>query len=94
MTENQETQPSETPNNFVVDADHAGMRLDAYLAENIDGWSRSRLQRRIDNEDVLVNDKAVKSSYKIRESDEIEVDLVEAPVARFEPENIPLDIVY
>ncbi len=70
------------------------MRLDAFLAENIDGWSRSRLQRRIDNEDVLVNDKAVKSSYKIRANDEIEVDLVEAPVARFEPENIPLDIVY
>lgn len=70
------------------------MRLDAYLAENIEGWSRSRLQRLIDNEDVLVNDKAVKPSYKVRENDEIEIDLVEAPVARFEPENIPLDIVY
>lgn len=70
------------------------MRLDAYLAENIEGWSRSRLQRLIDNEDVLVNDKAVKPSYKVRGGDEIEIDLVEAPVARFEPENIPLDIVY
>ncbi len=72
----------------------SGKRLDAFLAENIEGWSRSRLQRRIDNEDVLVNDKAVKPSYKVRENDEIEIDLVEAPVARFEPENIPLDIVY
>ncbi len=70
------------------------MRLDAYLAENIEGWSRSRLQRLIDNEDVLVNDKAVKPSHKVRENDEIEIDLVEAPVARFEPENIPLDIVF
>ena len=70
------------------------MRLDAYLAENIDGWSRSRLQRLIDNEDVLVNDKAVKPSHKVRGGDEIEIDLVEAPVARFEPENIPLDIVF
>jgi len=69
-------------------------RLDAFLAENIDGWSRSRLQRLIENEDVLVNEKAVKPSYKIREGDEIEVDLVEIPVAQFEPENIPLDIVY
>lgn len=69
-------------------------RLDAYLAENIDGWSRSRLQRLIENEDVLVNEKAVKPSYKVRQGDEIEVDLIEVPVARFEPEDIPLDIVY
>ena len=75
-------------------ADEAGMRLDAFLASKIDGWSRARLQRLIDNEDVLVNDKAVKPSYKVREGDEIEIDLVEAPVARFEPENITLDIVY
>ncbi|MBK6722925.1 MAG: RluA family pseudouridine synthase [Acidobacteria bacterium] len=92
--QNTQTAEAETPNNFVVDADHAGMRLDAYLAENIEGWSRSRLQRLIDNEDVLVNDKAVKPSHKVRENDEIEIDLVEAPVARFEPENIPLDIVF
>ena len=72
----------------------AGKRLDAYLAENIAGWSRSRLQRLIENEDVLVNDKAVKPSYKLHENDEIEVDLIEVPVARFEPENIPLDIVF
>ena len=71
-----------------------GKRLDAYLAENIEGWSRSRLQRLIVDEDVLVNEKAVKSSYKIHEGDTVEIDLVEVPVARFEPENIPLDIVY
>ena len=72
----------------------AGKRLDAYLAESIDGWSRSRLQRLIENEDILVNDKAVKPSYKIHEGDAVDVDLVEASVARFEPENIPLNIVY
>ena len=74
--------------------DDAGKRLDAYLAEKIDGWSRSRLQRLIENEDILVNDKAVKPSYKIHEGDAVDVDLVEAAVARFEPENIPLDVVY
>ncbi len=75
-------------------SEDAGKRLDAYLAENIDGWSRSRLQRLIENEDILVNDKAVKPSYKIREGDTLDVDLVEASTARFEPENTPLDIVY
>jgi len=71
-----------------------GKRIDAYLAENIDGWSRSRLQRLVENEDILINDRAVKSSYRLREGDVVEADLVEAPVARFEPENIPLDVVY
>ena len=72
----------------------AGKRLDAFLAEQIAGWSRSRLQRLIENGDVLVNEKEVKASYKVRESDEIDVDLTEEPTATFEPENIPLDIVY
>ncbi|MGE3465974.1 MAG: RluA family pseudouridine synthase [Pyrinomonadaceae bacterium] len=93
-TQNEHTREPEVHHSFVVEPDHAGMRLDGYLADRIVGWSRSRLQRLIDDEDVLVNDKAVKPSHKIRENDEIEIDLVEAPVARFEPENIPLDIVY
>ncbi|MBK9214947.1 MAG: RluA family pseudouridine synthase [Chloracidobacterium sp.] len=72
----------------------AGSRLDAFLAEHIDTWSRSRLQRLIEDEDVLVNGRPVKSSYKVREGDEIEVELTEIPPAQFEPEDISLDIVY
>ena len=79
---------------FVVNGDDSGMRLDAYLAEKIAGWSRSRLQRLVENEDILVNEKKAKPSYKVRLGDEVEVDLVEAPAERFEPENIPLDIVF
>ena len=79
---------------FNPTSEDAGKRLDAFLAENIDGWSRSRLQRLIENEDVLVNESAVKPSYKIHDGDDIEIDLIEVPVARFEPENIPLDIVF
>jgi 23S rRNA pseudouridine1911/1915/1917 synthase len=80
--------------NLQPSSDEAGKRLDAFLAERIGGWSRSRLKRLIDDEDVLVNEKPAKSSYKIRENDEIEVELTEVPAARFEPENIPLDIVF
>ncbi|MBK8465676.1 MAG: RluA family pseudouridine synthase [Chloracidobacterium sp.] len=87
---------TEEPSSFILHPSSldTGKRLDAYLAENIDGWSRSRLQRLIENEDVLVNEAAVKPSYRVRDSDEIEVDLIEVPVARFEPEDITLDIVY
>src|SRR5215208_5614886 len=77
-----------------IGPEHAGVRLDAYLALQIEGWSRARLQRLIESEDVLVNGRVVKSSYKLREHDEIEVDLTTPPTDRFEPENIPIDIVY
>jgi 23S rRNA pseudouridine1911/1915/1917 synthase len=79
---------------FVPDESEAGLRLDAFLSLKIEGWSRSRLQRLIENEDVLVNEKPAKTSYKVKENDEIEIDLVEAPTAVFAPENIPLDIIF
>ncbi len=75
-------------------SDDAGTRLDAFLAEKIDGWSRSRLKRLIDDGDVLVNEKEVRASYKVREGDEIEVELTELPATHFEPEDIPLDVVF
>lgn len=71
-----------------------GKRLDAFLSDKIENWSRSRLQKLIDDGDVLVNQTQAKSSYKIRSGDEIEVELTEIAAETFEPENIPLEIVY
>ncbi len=71
-----------------------GKRLDAFLAENIEGWSRVRLQRLIGDGDVLVNQKDAKTSYKLREGDEIEGELTAPIVETMEAENIPLDVVY
>ena len=71
-----------------------GKRLDAFLSEKVEGWSRSRLQKLIEDGDCLVNQKPAKSSYKLRASDEIEVELTETIADNFAPENIPLNIVY
>jgi 23S rRNA pseudouridine1911/1915/1917 synthase len=79
---------------FTIEADQAGMRLDSFLASRIENWSRARLQKLIDNEDVLVNGKPSKSSYKLREHDEIEVELIAPPTDLFAPEDIPIEIVY
>ena len=65
-----------------------------YLAAQIDEWSRARLQRLIENEDVLVNGKIAKPSYKLRVHDEIEVELSVPGPVRFAPEDMPIDIVY
>ena len=78
---------------FKIGQDQVGARLDMYLASQIEGWSRARLQRLIESEDVLVNGKIAKPSYKLRDGDEIDVELIEAPIDVFTPEDIPLDIV-
>jgi len=79
---------------FTVDQASVDSRLDAFLASQISHWSRARPQRLIDNEDVLVNGKSAKSSYRLRAGDEIEVELISTPIESFTPENIPLDVVY
>jgi len=92
------SQPESSPDNELVtlhvNAADAGSRLDAYLAAHIEGWSRARLQQLIEDSDVLVNGRSAKSSQKLHENDEIEVELVSSPAVTFAPEDIPLAVVY
>jgi len=77
-----------------ITASDAGQRLDAFLASQISHWSRARLQRLIEDGDVLVNGQTVKPSYKLRNDDQVEIDLVPLPTAQFAPENIQLEIIF
>jgi 23S rRNA pseudouridine1911/1915/1917 synthase len=79
---------------FHVALEDVGVRLDSYLATRIEGWSRARLQRLIEAEDVLVNAKPAKPSYKLRQRDELEVELTAPPSTSFAPEAIPIEIIY
>jgi 23S rRNA pseudouridine1911/1915/1917 synthase len=72
----------------------AGTRLDAYLAARINDWSRARLQRLIEDGDVLVGGRTAKPSYKLRANDEIEAELTPSASSQFTPEDIPLEIIY
>ena len=77
-----------------VDEGDADTRLDSYLASHIEGWSRARLQRLIEDEEVLVNGKTAKASYKLHPEDEIEVELTPPAATAFIPEDISLEIIY
>ena len=79
---------------IIVTEAEAGERLDAFLAARIDSWSRARLQRLIEDGDVLVNASEVKSSYKLRAGDQIEVELTAAPATEFPPDDIPITVVH
>ncbi|MBC7795969.1 MAG: RluA family pseudouridine synthase [Pyrinomonadaceae bacterium] len=79
---------------FQITSEDVDKRLDAFLAEKITDWSRAKLQKLIDEGEITVNEKNVKSSYKLHENDEIEADLIINDDERFEPENIPLDVIF
>jgi 23S rRNA pseudouridine1911/1915/1917 synthase len=82
------------PLTFSVTAEDAGARLDAFLAKHIEGWSRARLHRLIENADVLVNGSVTKPSHKLRPNDTIDIELTPTPSASFAPEDIPVEVVH
>ncbi len=67
-------------------------RLDKYI--EIEGFSRSRIQKMIDDGCVTVNGEIAKGRDKLRAGDAIEIDVPETEPLDTLPENIPLDIVY
>lgn len=79
---------------FQASETDTGKRLDAFLSEKIHDWSRVRLQKVVADGDVSVNETQAKSSYKVRAADRIEIELPEPVIKTFEPEDIPLDIVF
>ena len=76
---------------FVVNEN--GTRIDKYLMKNTD-YSRSYIQKLIDNDMVFVNGNRVKSSYSVKENDKIVLKDELSSDMDIEPENIKLDIVY
>ncbi len=69
-------------------------RCDVYIAENVEGVSRSFASKLFDEGRVLVNGKAVRSSFKLKEGDVISFTMPEARELSVEAQDIPLDIVY
>ncbi|MBE6149288.1 MAG: RluA family pseudouridine synthase [Firmicutes bacterium] len=67
-------------------------RIDTYLSKKLD-VSRSKINKMLD-ECVLVNDKKVKNSYKVKNGDIIKVEEFKEEEISFEPEKMDLDIVY
>ena len=77
-----------------ADASYAGERIDKYLAEVMNDYSRSFLQKQLKSGNVTVNGEIAKASYKVAEDDEIAVSVPDNQEPDIEAENIPLDILY
>lgn len=73
----------------------AGERIDTFLAKEFPEHSRSYFNNLINNNKVLVNDKSVKSSYKLKAGDDVSIEFTESKETReLEAEKIPLDIIF
>ena len=78
-----------------VPAEAQGQRLDQFLAAQLDGVSRSRVQLLIGQGDVLVDGEREKPSLKLRGGERIKVTGEPHPAPlKAMPEAIPLDVVY
>ena len=78
-----------------VDIEEAGARLDVFITGLVPEFTRSRAQQLIKEEGaVLVNGKPSKSSYKVKEEDEVIITIPKLKPLELEAEDIPLDIRY
>ncbi|MBK0378281.1 RluA family pseudouridine synthase [Mucilaginibacter segetis] len=79
----------------VVDKGQSLLRIDKFLMHRVENASRNRIQNAIEAGNVLLNDKPVKASYKVKPFDVISVVLPHPPRdTEVYPENIPIDVFY
>ncbi|MGL4363261.1 MAG: RluA family pseudouridine synthase [Cellulosilyticaceae bacterium] len=71
-----------------------GGRIDKYLSEQFTDYTRSFLQKIINEECVTVNGKIINSKYKVKKGDSIQVVIPEPIDVDIVAENIPIEIVY
>lgn len=74
--------------------EEAGKRLDVYCSEQVPEIGRTFIQKLIKDGKVQVNGKKAKASYKVKNNDQINLEIEPPKEISAEPQDIPLDIVY
>jgi 23S rRNA pseudouridine1911/1915/1917 synthase len=70
------------------------MRIDRYLAQQVENATRNKVQEAIGEQRVLVNGHPVKSNYRIKSCDLIHITFLRPPAPELAPEDIPIEILY
>ncbi|ADH99177.1 RluA family pseudouridine synthase [Salisediminibacterium selenitireducens] len=81
-------------NTFEFTVDEQGKRLDKWLTDQSDDWSRSLTQSWIQEGYVTVNDETSKANYKLKIGDVVRVKVPEVEELEITAEDLDLDIVY
>ena len=78
-----------------VDTKNEGKRLDIFLAENIDSYTRSFIKKLIDNRQVKLNNNILSSpSTKVKHKDKILVKIIQKDDQKIAPKKIELNILF
>lgn len=79
---------------YVIEEESVGRRIDVFLTENISDLSRNTVQKLIESNSIFINDKTIKSNYKLRLNDIVNVIVPKPKALDIAEENIPLNILY
>lgn len=79
---------------FTIEEDNVGLRLDKFLADQLEDITRSHVQKWIVDGLVQVNGKVRKANYKLSNNDQVIVDVPEVKEVEIVPTPMDLDIVY
>lgn len=80
---------------FVADKGQGLLRIDKFLANRIENASRTKIAQAAEAGNILVNDQAVRSNYRVKPLDVITIVMAYPPrEIEIIPENIPIEIVY
>lgn len=79
---------------YIVECD-CPERLDVYLTDVLDDWTRSQIKKQIDNKGAFINSKQAKAGNIVKSGDIVCISFTkEIGLEDILPENIPLDIIY
>lgn len=79
---------------YKISEEFVGLRLDKAVSMKDSSLSRVAVQRMIDEENILVNGKSTKTSYKLKLDDVVTIIKEEPKEVEIKAEDIPLDVVY
>lgn len=80
--------------NKIIYSEDSEIRIDKFMNQNDDRYSRSFYQKLITSGNIKVNSKIIKSNYVLKFGDEIETEIEFATEIDAKPENIDIDIIY
>lgn len=79
---------------LLVSEEDQGKRLDVFVSQNRPDLTRSHVQKLLEEGNLKVNGALVKAGYKLKNADEITLEIPDPKVLSAKPENIELEIVY
>ncbi len=78
---------------FIFDSEKE-IRLDKYISNQYKEYSRSNIQKLIDNNHIKVNGKNEKKNYILKSGDKIEINFPKPQKLELKAEEIDIDIIY